>query len=47
MYYAIEAVRGKPLGPEAQDLGFKVGFALVLTLMIVATWNDIAKFFSS
>jgi regulator of sigma E protease len=46
MYYAVEAVRGKPLGPEAQDLGFKVGFALVLTLMIVATWNDIAKFFS-
>ncbi|NNE24296.1 MAG: RIP metalloprotease, partial [Rhizobiales bacterium] len=47
MYYAAEAVRGKPLGQNAQDIGFKVGFALVLTLMIVATWNDIARFFSS
>ncbi len=47
MYYAIEAVRGKPLGQSAQDIGFKVGFAFVLTLMIVATWNDIARFFSS
>ena len=47
MYYALEAVRGKPLGQTAQDLGFKVGFAMVLTLMIVATWNDIARFFTS
>ncbi len=47
MYYAIEAVRGKPLGQGAQEIGFKVGFAAVLTLMIVATWNDIARFFSS
>ena len=47
MYYAIEAVRGKPLGESAQDIGFKVGFAVVLTLMIVATWNDIARFFTS
>ena len=46
MYYAIEAVRGKPLGPNAQEFGFKVGFAAVLALMIVATWNDIARFFS-
>lgn len=47
MYYAAEAVRGKPLGQSAQDIGFKVGFAVVLTLMIVATWNDVARFFSS
>ncbi len=47
MYYAVEAVRGKPLGHGAQDLGFKVGIAVVLTLMIVATWNDLARLFSS
>jgi regulator of sigma E protease len=43
LYYAIEAVRGKPLAQNAQELGFKVGLALVLMLMLVATWNDIAR----
>ena len=43
LYYAIEAVRGKPLAQSAQELGFKVGLALVLMLMLVATWNDIAR----
>jgi regulator of sigma E protease len=41
MYYAIEAVRGKALSQRAQELGFMVGFALVISLMIFATKNDI------
>jgi len=41
LYYAIEAVRGRPLGQSAQELGFKVGLAFVLMLMLVATWNDL------
>lgn len=40
-YYAIEAVRGRPLGDKAQELGLKVGLALVLSLMLFATWNDL------
>jgi regulator of sigma E protease len=40
-YYAIEAVRGKPLGERAQEFGLKVGLALVLSLMLFATWNDL------
>jgi len=47
LFYAVEAVRGKPLGPAAQELGFKVGFALVLTLMMFATWNDIMRFITT
>ncbi|HEY7747974.1 MAG TPA: RIP metalloprotease RseP [Aestuariivirgaceae bacterium] len=47
LYYAVEAVRGKPLGPNAQEWGFRVGFALVLALMFFATWNDLARVFSS
>ncbi len=43
LYYAIEAVRGKPLGKNAQEMGFKMGFALVITLMLVATWNDLSR----
>lgn len=41
VYYAIEAVRGRPLSERAQDVGFRIGLALVLLLMVFATWNDI------
>lgn len=42
VYYAYEAIAGKPLSPKAQDFGFRIGLALVLMLMIFATWNDIS-----
>ncbi len=41
LFYAIEAIRGKPLSERAQEMGFRVGLALVLMLMIFATFNDI------
>jgi len=41
LFYAIEAARGRPLSERAQELGFRVGLALVVMLMIVATWNDL------
>jgi regulator of sigma E protease len=41
LFYAIEAVRGKPLSDRSQELGFRVGLALVLMLMLFATYNDI------
>jgi len=41
LYYAAEAIRGKPLGQRAQEYGFRLGLALVLTLMVFATWNDL------
>lgn len=44
LYYAIEAVRGRPLGERAQELGFQIGFLLVVGLMLFATWNDLVKF---
>ncbi|MGP1395824.1 MAG: RIP metalloprotease RseP [Inquilinaceae bacterium] len=43
MFYAFEAVRGRPLGQRAQEYGFRIGLALVLTLMIFATWNDLVQ----
>jgi regulator of sigma E protease len=39
--YLYEAIRGKPLGIKAQELGLKVGFALVIGMALVATFNDI------
>ncbi|MBS7546361.1 RIP metalloprotease RseP [Ancylobacter oerskovii] len=41
MFYAIEALRGRPLSDRAQEVGFRIGLALVLMLMLFATWNDI------
>lgn len=41
LFYGIEAVRRKPLSARAQEYGFRIGLALVLTLMIFATWNDL------
>jgi regulator of sigma E protease len=41
LFYAAEAIRGKPLGQRAQEYGFRFGLVVVLTLMVFATWNDL------
>ncbi len=41
LFYAFEAIRGRPLGERAQDYGFRIGIALLLSLMVFATWNDL------
>jgi regulator of sigma E protease len=47
LYFAAEAVRGRPLSERVQDIGFRIGLAAVLMLMIFATWNDIIHLKSS
>lgn len=46
LFYAIEAVRGRPVGAAAQEIAFRIGLAMVLSLMVFATWNDIARLVS-
>lgn len=46
MYYAYEALAGKPLGARAQAIGFRVGMILLASFMLFVTWNDISSFFS-
>ena len=41
LFYGIEAMRGRPLSERAQEVGFRIGLAIVLMLMIFATFNDI------
>jgi len=43
LFYAIEAVSGRPLGERAQEMAFRFGLALVLMLMVFATWNDVSR----
>ncbi|GEN86468.1 RIP metalloprotease RseP [Oceanobacillus sp. FSL W8-0428] len=45
MFVLIEAVRGKPIAPEKEGVFHFVGFALLMLLMIVVTWNDIQRLF--
>ena len=41
LYYSYEAVAGRPLSEQKQEFGFRVGFAVLLGLMVVLTINDI------
>ncbi len=41
LFYSIEAIRGRPLSESTQEIGFRIGLALILMLMIFATWNDL------
>ena len=47
LFYVIEGVRGRPLSERAQEVGFRIGLAIVLMLMIFATFNDIVHLTTS
>ena len=47
LFYAIEAAIGRPLSERAQEIGFRIGLAIVVMLMLFATWNDIVHLSSS
>jgi len=47
LFYSIEALRGRPLSQRAQEMGFRIGFAIVVMLMIFATFNDIVHLTTS
>ena len=41
VFYAAEAIRGRPLSERVQEIGFRLGFAAIGVLMIFTVWNDI------
>jgi regulator of sigma E protease len=43
LFYAIEAVRRRPLSERTQEIGFRIGLALVLLLFIFVTVIDIRR----
>lgn len=45
VYYLIELARGKPLSQSVQELGLRLGVALIGSLMIFAVFNDISRWF--
>lgn len=45
LFFGVEALRGKPLDRQKEGMVHFIGFALLMVLMIVVTWNDIQRFF--
>jgi regulator of sigma E protease len=41
LFYAAEALRGRPIPQRAQEYGYRAGFALLACLFVFATWNDL------
>ena len=42
-FYAAEAIRRKPVGPQATEWAYRTGIALVLAFMVVVTVNDVVS----
>ena len=45
LFVGIEALRGKPVDPQKEGFVHFIGFALLMLLMLVVTWNDIQRLF--
>jgi regulator of sigma E protease len=43
-FYAIEAVRRRPVKPEVQEWAFRGGLVALLMLMMLVTFNDLSAF---
>jgi regulator of sigma E protease len=43
LFYAVEGLRGRPIGDRVRDYSFRIGLALVLSLMVFATRNDLFR----
>lgn len=45
LFFLVEAVRGKPIDRQKEGMVHFIGFALLMLLMLVVTWNDIQRLF--
>jgi regulator of sigma E protease len=43
LFYAIEAVRGQPVSDRALAVGFRVGFALIVSFFVFVMWHDLSR----
>jgi regulator of sigma E protease len=43
LLYAVEAIRRQPIGAKVQEWAFMSGFAALMSLMAVLTWNDLGS----
>jgi regulator of sigma E protease len=43
VFYAIEAIRRRPLSQRVQEIGFQIGIALVLMMVVFVNLNDLLR----
>lgn len=43
LFYSLEALRGRPLSERAQAFGIRLGMAMILSLMVIALYNDLMR----
>lgn len=43
LFYGIEGIRGKPVSEKVQEYAFMAGLAIVLSVMLMSTWNDVVR----
>jgi len=43
LFYLAEAIRGRPLPPRALEYGFRAGLAVLASLFLFTTWNDLSN----
>ena len=41
LFFALEALRGRPLSEQVQEIGFRIGFVAIVALMLFVTGNDL------
>jgi len=44
VFHLVELIRGRPVSERVQDIAFKIGFGLVIGLMLFSHWNDIERY---
>lgn len=44
LFMIIEKIRKKPISQKVENIIHAIGFALLMLLMVLVTWNDIVKF---
>jgi regulator of sigma E protease len=47
LFYAFEAVLGRPLPERMQEYGFRIGFAIIVLLMMFTVYNDVSRIWAS
>ena len=43
MYFAFEAIRGKPLSERVQEYGFRFGLAAIIALVVMVNMHDVLR----
>lgn len=44
LFYGLEAIQRRPVSPQVQEWAYRSGLALLLTVMMLVTFNDLSSF---